>query len=28
LADKYCPRSADPIGNKNWKVNIRRLVKE
>ena len=28
LADKYCPRSADPIGNKNWKVNIKRLVKE
>jgi len=28
LADKYCPRSADPIGNKNWKVNIKRLVNE
>jgi hypothetical protein len=28
LADKYCPRSADPVGNKNWKVNIKRLVKE
>lgn len=27
LADKYCPRSADPVGNKNWKVNIKRLVK-
>ena len=28
LADRYCPRSADPIGNKNWKANIKRLVKE
>ena len=28
LADKYCPRSADPVGNKNWKANIKRLVKE
>jgi len=28
LADKYCPRSADPVGNKNWKINIKRLVKE
>jgi len=28
LADKYCPLSADPIGNKNWKVNIKRLVNE
>ena len=27
LADRYCPRSADPIGNKNWKANIKRLVK-
>lgn len=23
LADKYCPPTADPIGNKNWKKNIR-----
>ena len=28
LADRYCPRSADPIGNKNWKRNIHKLVKE
>ena len=28
LADKYCPRSADPVGNKNWKANIKRLVNE
>ena len=28
LADKYCPRSADPIGNKNWKRNIHKLVNE
>lgn len=28
LADKYCPRSADPIGNKNWKVNIHKLINE
>jgi len=28
LADKYCPRSADPVGNKNWKINIKRLVNE
>jgi len=28
LADKYCPRSADSVGNKNWKINIKRLVKE
>lgn len=25
LADRYCPRSADPIGNRNWKRNIRRI---
>jgi len=28
LADRYCPRSADPVGNKNWKANIKRLVNE
>ena len=28
LADKYCPRSADPVGNKNWKRNIHKLVNE
>lgn len=25
LADRYCPKSADPIGNRNWKRNIRRI---
>lgn len=28
LADKYCPRSADPVGNKNWKRNIHKLINE
>lgn len=23
MADKYCPYSADPIGNTNWKRNVR-----
>lgn len=26
LADRYCPPSADPVGNRNWKRNIRRLI--
>jgi hypothetical protein len=26
LANIYCPKSADPQGNKNWKVNIHKLV--
>ena len=25
LADRYCPKSADPVGNRNWKRNIRRI---
>ncbi len=25
LADRYCPPSADPQGNKNWKKNIRKI---
>ena len=28
LADRYCPRSADSVGNKNWKRNIHKLVNE
>lgn len=28
LADRYCPPSADPVGNRNWKRNIRAYVKE
>ena len=27
LADRYCPPSADPVGNRNWKKNVRRLTK-
>lgn len=27
LADRYCPPSCDSQGNKNWKINIHRLVK-
>lgn len=27
LADRYCPPSADPKGNRNWKKNIHLLVK-
>ena len=23
LADRYCPVSVDPVGNKNWKKNVR-----
>jgi len=26
LADKYCPPSADKQGNKNWKVNMVRIL--
>ena len=27
LANRYCPPSADPVGNRNWKRNIHKLVK-
>ena len=27
LADRYCPIKSDPIGNRNWKANMRRMVK-
>ena len=27
LADRYCPPSADPKGNRNWKKNIKKLAK-
>ena len=27
LADRYCPPSADPVGNRNWKRNIKQLTK-
>jgi hypothetical protein len=23
LADRYCPKAGDPVGNRNWKRNIR-----
>lgn len=26
LADRYCPLSVDPVGNKNWKNNVKKLV--
>jgi len=27
LADRYCPPSADPVGNRRWKINIHKLTK-
>ena len=27
LADRYCPPSADPVGNRNWRRNITLLLK-
>lgn len=27
LANRYCPPSADPVGNRRWKVNIHKLTK-
>lgn len=26
LANRYCPPSVDPIGNRNWKRNIRAIL--
>lgn len=26
LADRYCPPSVDPVGNRNWKHNIKSLL--
>ena len=26
LADRYCPKASDPIGNIRWKRNIRKLT--
>lgn len=23
MADRWCPKSADPIGNRNWKKNVK-----
>lgn len=25
LADKYCPPSVDPVGNRNWKANVGKM---
>jgi len=25
LADRYCPKSADPVGNRNWKKNVKSI---
>lgn len=27
LADRYCPPSVDPAGNRNWKRNLRQILK-
>jgi hypothetical protein len=27
MADRWCPPSADPIGNRNWKKNVKALTK-
>jgi len=26
LGNRYCPKSADPIGNRNWLANFKKLV--
>jgi hypothetical protein len=26
LGNVYCPASADPVGNKNWRANVKRLT--
>lgn len=25
LANRYCPKSADPVGNARWKLNMRKI---
>ena len=27
IADRYCPAKTDPVGNRNWKRNIKILLK-
>lgn len=27
LGDRYCPPKADPVGNRNWKRNVKRILK-
>jgi hypothetical protein len=26
MADRWCPPSTDPVGNRNWKRNIKALL--
>lgn len=26
LADRYCPPSVDPVGNRNWKRNVKKIL--
>ena len=28
LARQYCPPSTDPIGNRNWRANIKSILKQ
>ena len=28
LCDRYCPASSDPIGNANWRRNVKRIYGE
>ena len=27
MADRWCPPSVDPVGNRNWKKNMKALIK-
>lgn len=27
MADRWCPPSVDPVGNRNWKKNVQALLK-
>ena len=26
MADRWCPKSSDPVGNKNWKRNVKAIL--
>lgn len=26
MANRWCPESADPVGNRNWKKNVKRFL--
>jgi len=28
LASTYCPKISDPIGNRNWTINVRKLLRK